>query len=113
PPLCRVVVFVDRAASAATYTLSLHDALPIFAPAVRPVQHRTRPVRHLAGARLLPRRGRRPGRAVRDPDATAECHGGASRRSRTQDRKSTRLNSSHVKTAYAASCLKKKKTAKT
>src|SRR5690606_3079420 len=32
----------------------------------------------------------------------------AARRSRSQDRKSTRLNSSHVKISYAVFCLKKK-----
>src|SRR5690606_41711437 len=31
-------------------------------------------------------------------------------RSRAEDRKSTRLNSSHVKTSYAVFCLKKKNT---
>src|SRR5215475_7000044 len=34
---------------------------------------------------------------------------GTSRRTRTGDRKSTRLNSSHVKISYAVFCLKKKK----
>src|SRR5438067_9026041 len=44
------------------------------------------------------RRGRRPGRGARDrPDPGQE------------DRKSTRLNSSHVSISYAVFCLKKKR----
>src|SRR3989442_7437934 len=35
---------------------------------------------------------------------------GASRRNDVTDRKSTRLNSSHVRISYAVFCLKKKKT---
>src|SRR5690349_22902367 len=53
----------------------------------------------------------------RDPDAdpgragVAGCGGGAvaRRRSDGEDRKSTRLNSSHVEISYAVFCLKKKK----
>src|SRR5690606_40085269 len=45
------------------------------------------------------------GRAA-DAVAPAEA---AARLSREQDRKSTRLNSSHVKISYAVFCLKKKK----
>src|SRR5438105_5116720 len=64
------------------YTLSLHDALPI-----------SRARRH--------RQGRGPeGRMARGP---------VSRRP-VQDRKSTRLNSSHEWISYAVFCLKKKKT---
>src|SRR5207253_9759713 len=40
-----------------------------------------------------------------DPDA----QGGADRLPRLRDRKSTRLNSSHVAISYAVFCLKKKK----
>src|SRR5436190_13049398 len=66
------------------YTLSLHDALPILAVDHgdrRLVIHRVRPVRD-AGRPLL-RLG--------------------------QDRKSTRLNSSHTVSSYAVFCLKKKR----
>src|SRR5436309_11534527 len=58
-------------------------------------------------------------RAMHEADALARhrifvaaCHIeraiGASRKRRRQDRKSTRLNSSHVKISYAVFCLKKK-----
>src|SRR5690606_41905700 len=75
----------------AIYTLSLHDALPIS-------RHRLRldaVHRHV----LRPHPARRPAKPrlrVRHPAAD-------------QDRKSTRLNSSHVKISYAVFCLKKKK----
>src|SRR6266480_5486369 len=39
--------------------------------------------------------------------------GRAARRRRTRDRKSTRLNSSHMSISYAVFCLKKKKKKKT
>src|SRR5690242_21852139 len=73
-------VFSDAAATE-VYTLSLHDALPIFGP----------------GRRLRPLRGR--GRRRR---------GLGRHRPRRQDRKSTRLNSSHMSISYAVFCLKKK-----
>src|SRR5438067_9941199 len=70
------------------YTLSLHDALPILEP---PLRGRT-PRDHREGAGR-PRRGR-----DRPPGGIA----------RLGDRKSTRLNSSHVSISYAVFCLKKK-----
>src|SRR5439155_27012135 len=86
------------------YTLSLHDALPIFARrAAARVDHRSR--RRRGGPRLAaPLRG--PHRSPRERGR----EGGDSRRGRTRrrDRKSTRLNSSHVAISYAVFCLKKK-----
>src|SRR5207302_11048741 len=79
--------FFNDPAPTEIYTLSLHDALPIF-PAGRGV-----------------RAGRR-GRAGRPADGRRAPHAGAVRQA---DRKSTRLNSSHVKISYAVFCLKKKK----
>src|SRR5260221_10320485 len=78
--------FFNDTATTEIYTLSLHDALPISqAPGVRPGRRRARqePQAELAGAR----RQRRP---------------------LQQDRKSTRLNSSHTVISYAVFCLKKK-----
>src|SRR5437773_8548315 len=68
------------------YTLSLHDALPIYSPSLR---------RSPGMARG--RRGRE--------DHGLEQHD----RSGDGDRKSTRLNSSHITISYAVFCLKKKK----
>src|SRR5690606_41490858 len=90
-------------APAPTYALSLHDALPIFARA-------TGGNPRAPGVRD---RLRRPSRSPR------RQRRGARRRAlqfhplelppRWIDRKSTRLNSSHVKISYAVFCLKKKK----
>src|SRR5690606_41536526 len=90
------------------YPLSLHDALPIWARARRALDWRASHCRpavtrglHARGERAAPR----PGPAL---DARADL-----RRARgyahVGDRKSTRLNSSHVKISYAVFCLKKKK----
>src|SRR5207302_11040700 len=95
------------------YTLSLHDALPI-----------SRALAQAAGARGNPRGLRAVGarfglRSRLDARASGtdgrrlgaeRLEGvGDQRRHRGPDRKSTRLNSSHVKISYAVFCLKKKK----
>src|SRR5437763_13241241 len=69
------------------YTLSLHDALPIFHEG-------------LGAARLAAEHGRLDRARPADGDR---------RRGRLPDRKSTRLNSSHRCISYAVFCLKKKK----
>src|SRR5258707_4526799 len=83
----RSIFFFNDTATTEIYTLSLHDALPISGRA---------------------RRSGRPQRC-RQIDAVP----GDSRRTadgdRHQDRKSTRLNSSHANISYAVFCLKKKK----
>src|SRR5204862_7133909 len=78
-----VSFFFTDTATTEIYTLSLHDALPIFPTAV------------LA---LLP---------ITLPQGNYD----EQRRARQleEDRKSTRLNSSHVEISYAVFCLKKKK----
>src|SRR5262245_65042927 len=74
------------------YTLSLHDALPISRRA----------------ARARPRRGRASTPAPW-PRAARAPRPRTPRAARGQDRKSTRLNSSHLGISYAVFCLKKKK----
>src|SRR5207248_9608950 len=87
--------FFNDPSTTAIYTLSLHDALPIYAGSC--ADH------FLNGCLLMiliPQR-------VCDPAA-----GGSNCRkagSREGDRKSTRLNSSHRTISYAVFCLKKKK----
>src|SRR6266567_8378772 len=56
-------------------------------------------------------RSRRRGRGVRG--GRNGCRADGYRRPRQQDRKSTRLNSSHSQISYAVFCLKKKKKKKT
>src|SRR3712207_7951118 len=67
------------------------------------VARRDRPhgARQLGGLRLLEQEAGRPG-AERGEDVLVEVEGG------DQDRKSTRLNSSHANISYAVFCLKKK-----
>src|SRR2546426_5585878 len=76
--------FFNDTATTEIYTLSLHDALPIYR-----------------------RRGAEPQRRGARGDPAADeprDHAGE-----TPDRKSTRLNSSHLVISYAVFCLKKKK----
>src|SRR5256885_11874026 len=73
--------FFNDTATTEIYTLSLHYALPIYPDLYEPGGHR--------------RSGQQPG----DPVSVAEI----------RDRKSTRLNSSHLVISYAVFCLKKKK----
>src|SRR5207249_9938066 len=83
------------------YTLSLHDALPICRG--HRGQYRHRPRSRLQCARLPLRH-----RHARQPVA-GEVRAARDARCRGPDRKSTRLNSSHVSISYAVFCLKKKK----
>src|SRR5690606_41840142 len=92
------------APTTASYALSLHDALPISSS-------RTTPVRRRRVLRAHPDRvGRhRDGRTDRPGlDAPAPRGERHPRPPLRRDRKSTRLNSSHVKISYAVFCLKKK-----
>src|SRR5437773_9781434 len=87
-----IFFFFNSTPTTAIYTLSLHDALPI--------SHAQRHLRVAGGSRRA--RGRDSGPADLRPAG----------RLRRGDRKSTRLNSSHITISYAVFCLKKKKTIK-
>src|SRR5437868_15248521 len=84
PPIWRRVLsssfFFNDPATPEIYTLSLHDALPISCGL--------------------------GGRPIRSSDRRRSR---ASLAASGEDRKSTRLNSSHVSISYAVFCLKKKK----
>src|SRR5258705_3928056 len=96
-PLLFYFFFFNDTATTEIYTLSLHDALPI-----------------CVAGRLVPYRRQRKDRCRRNtahdgpaprcdqPRRHEDPPGGA-------DRKSTRLNSSHLGISYAVFCLKKKK----
>src|SRR3989442_11752126 len=95
--------FFNDTATTEIYTLSLHDALPIYvpAPAVQPAKKavvKPPPPKPAAPTTLTLAAG------TRVPLAASESI------STRQDRKSTRLNSSHVRISYAVFCLKKKTT---
>src|SRR3989442_8801442 len=93
--------FFNDTATTEIYTLSLHDALPIYQ-----LDFREFPARHLEmhfiGLQIEKGRIHRSVSPWRDgarlivPETEI-------------DRKSTRLNSSHVRISYAVFCLKKKK----
>src|SRR2546426_2587854 len=95
PPLLSLFFFFNDTATTEIYTLSLHDALPIYQGDPRRGEHFgiETTLHHIPGAEqpdaLQPERFRSlPGHL---------------------DRKSTRLNSSHLVISYAVFCLKKKK----
>src|SRR3989442_11785587 len=93
--------FFNDTATTEIYTLSLHDALPISYLLLR-VPHRRKEgtdVRVLA-ERVLDSPDE-PGPGIHDLAGPVAPRG--------EDRKSTRLNSSHVRISYAVFCLKKKK----
>src|SRR5436309_8720344 len=94
------VFFFKDTATTEIYTLSLHDALPIFRSPAAPVIARfvklAAPVPVVVAVSVPP--------SVPPPVAIAAVT--------VTDRKSTRLNSSHVKISYAVFCLKKKKNKK-
>src|SRR2546429_4864583 len=85
PLIAGVFFFFNDTATTEIYTLSLHDALPIYAGIVR------RGAANHVDSNIRAPEVRRGEEALRD-------------------RKSTRLNSSHGYISYAVFCLKKKKT---
>src|SRR3712207_8576214 len=92
--------FFNDTATTEIYTLSLHDALPISeAPVPGAARHGHRQARQL-------RRGQEGADALgRAPPAQGPEQPGGELA--PADRKSTRLNSSHVNISYAVFCLKK------
>src|SRR5437773_9413678 len=87
--------FCDVPATTEIYTLSLHDALPIWHGRIVLLDHRLVRLDDLEDLRLARVDGPAGIDAVdHEPDV---------------DRKSTRLNSSHITISYAVFCLKKKK----
>src|SRR3712207_7229967 len=97
------VFFFNDTATTEIYTLSLHDALPIF-PIVPPEQWETFVTRleHTSSGRL----------AAGQEQVVVHKDGqfmDVSIWNSLIDRKSTRLNSSHANISYAVFCLKKKK----
>src|SRR3712207_7245891 len=94
--------FFNDTATTEIYTLSLHDALPICESLEADVQDLTPALDDAVGheAQRLARRQLQRARRARPVDHHAE----------RQDRKSTRLNSSHANISYAVFCLKKKNT---
>src|SRR3712207_7683579 len=103
--------FFNDTATTEIYTLSLHDALPIF---VSPSQSSHRGAATGAETdRALPPQDLphvRTCRLVGSNDAPQTTHSRSAQPDSCGDRKSTRLNSSHANISYAVFCLKKKTT---
>src|SRR5262245_62682597 len=96
-PCLFMFFFFNDPATTQIYTLSLHDALPISPPG------RGHPLS--PDSILRPAPSSAPGgRAAPSPASSGSCR---------RDRKSTRLNSSHLGISYAVFCLKKKKKSST
>src|SRR2546428_9924568 len=89
-----VFFFFNDTATTEIYTLSLHDALPIFGQL----------------APQLAEHGETAHTGVEHPDRRVRASCYLRCWVTSPDRKSTRLNSSHDQISYAVFCLKKKKT---
>src|SRR5690606_40951830 len=102
-PLPTTTSAFNDAAPTGIYPLSLHDALPIFTRSRVPggPLRSTRPPAAITLSRI-PLRPEPSGSLAPTPSSAT------SRTTSPGDRKSTRLNSSHVKISYAVFCLKKK-----
>src|SRR5690606_40923311 len=85
--------------------LSLHDALPILGERECSIQRRHQKVIEEAPSPFIDPETR----AAMGAQAVALAKQVGYRSAGTVDRKSTRLNSSHVKISYAVFCLKKKR----
>src|SRR5947209_17071998 len=91
--------FFNDTTTTEIYTLSLHDALPIWLGDQRAGRdHIERAAVGSRTGKLLHGRDEQRPRTIVDDDGGLEI-----------DRKSTRLNSSHANISYAVFCLKKKK----
>src|SRR5690606_41239103 len=103
-----LILLFTATATTEIYTLSLHDALPIsLVEGTRCAA--SRHPHACAGASRRESAARTPfGNRAHPSNPSNACASGIS----SGDRKSTRLNSSHVKISYAVFCLKKKKSKK-
>src|SRR5690242_21953185 len=96
--------FLTHPATPDIYTLSLHDALPILLKYVR--RHPVARVTIAGGFAKMTKLGQ----GLLDLHSRAGEVDLAWLADIVRDRKSTRLNSSHMSISYAVFCLKKKKT---
>src|SRR2546430_11836246 len=95
--------FFNDTATTEIYPLSLHDALPILTDAAPKLY------RIATGDVLAVEQDAAARRLDETIDHAQDRRLAAARRTDEQDRKSTRLNSSHSQISYAVFCLKKQK----
>src|SRR3712207_8413593 len=93
-----IVFFFNDTATTEIYTLSLHDALPILREAGAPAHE---------DARQAPPERQRRDRDEPERERALDVERLADDVRAGEDRKSTRLNSSHANISYAVFCLKK------
>src|SRR5436305_11227194 len=91
------MLFLSTHVMSEHYTLSLHDALPIWMWGFAPNGVHGRNTLSAIAIRAMHR-----------SSGDNHEHGRRAGHHQSQDRKSTRLNSSHVRISYAVFCLKKK-----
>src|SRR3712207_7740523 len=97
--------FFNDTATTEIYTLSLHDALPIYHLDAHPDEHQCQ-----SGLQVDEAVDEVGEQEVHRPQPQdGEGVGGEDEERLVGDRKSTRLNSSHANISYAVFCLKKKK----
>src|SRR3712207_8579781 len=99
-----IFFFFNDTATTEIYTLSLHDALPIYEPPQHP-DMRSRDANARGGMHCVRQVLCQSQNLLVDVDDGLRPLAQA----RIGDRKSTRLNSSHANISYAVFCLKKKK----
>src|SRR5690606_41051254 len=104
-PSLRLSFVSHASATTDSYPLSLHDVLPIFRLQGNPVEVMVRG--HSVAAAQVQRKQPETPAGAAAPHAHILAVGLPAH---AVDRKSTRLNSSHVKISYAVFCLKKKTT---
>src|SRR3712207_9178396 len=96
--------FFNDTATTEIYTLSLHDALPISSSQTTPSS-----ASDVSASVRASKRSPSSSRHHRmTTSATSSVSSSTISLPETSDRKSTRLNSSHVNISYAVFCLKKK-----
>src|SRR3712207_6931130 len=105
-PTTVYIFFFNDTATTEIYTLSLHDALPISAPATT----REDPSAGRPAEITLTITGHRNYAGTYRAVGTSNTCGAQRSLATGEDRKSTRLNSSHANISYAVFCLKKKTT---
>src|SRR5690348_17464320 len=105
--------FFNDTATTEIYTLSLHDALPIFDDLTPPVDAPFSEDGSTPKQGAMDRLTARQNASGEQGSSKSEGFEASVHRIKEQvDRKSTRLNSSHPSISYAVFCLKKKKKTK-
>src|SRR5207249_10545545 len=107
--LLTLTSFLTPTATTALYTLSLHDALPISTGRHAWATYRVSDTSSRRAEYTIRATPRHSAAGTAIARHTPSRPNGRIKSAARRDRKSTRLNSSHVSISYAVFCLKKKK----